>query len=193
MLTVGKSVGAFEGRNVGLDVVCDGAGLCGSVGASEVAGVGLKVGYSVTGASDGAEVGEAVVGLLVAPNSVGSILTVGKSVGAFDGRNVGLEVVWDGAGLRFSVVGASLGKEANGVGSRDFEGEFVGAADGCDLGNADGSEVGFKSDGFELTDGSALGCRLDSVGSLLPVTVGPGESVGLALVVTVGLDESVGS
>jgi hypothetical protein len=149
MLTVGKSVDAFEGQYVGLDIVCDGA-----------AGVGLKVGYSVTGAaavaSDAVEAGETV---------------------------------------RFSVVGGSLGKEADEVGPGDFEGE---------LGNADGSRAGFKSDGFELTDGSALGCRLGdvnatllgrvhSVVSMLPVAVGPGESVGLALCVTVRPGEPVGS
>jgi hypothetical protein len=44
-----------------------------------------------------------VVGPLVAPDSVGSILTVGKSVGVFEGRNVGLNVVCDGAGLGRSV------------------------------------------------------------------------------------------
>ena len=64
ILKVGKSVGAFEGQNVGLDVVCNGAGLGRSVGASDGTGVGLKVGLSVTGAavgaSDGAEVGETV-------------------------------------------------------------------------------------------------------------------------------------
>ncbi len=62
ILTVGKSKGAFEGRNVGLDVVCEGAGLGRSVGASDGAGVGLKVWLSVTGAAVpalyGAEVGE---------------------------------------------------------------------------------------------------------------------------------------
>jgi hypothetical protein len=84
-------------------------------------------------------------------------------------------------------------------------GEFAGAADGCELGNADGSKVGFKSDGLGLTDGSALGRRLgdadgtllerdESVGLLLPVAVlRLGKSVGLALFVTVGPGESVGS
>jgi hypothetical protein len=100
ILTVGKSVGALEGRNVGLDVVCEGTGLGRSVRASDGAGVGLKVGLSVTGGktvglvletkvgpSEAAVVGKlvgpfdgTVVGLSVAPNSVGSILTVGRFV-----------------------------------------------------------------------------------------------------------------
>jgi hypothetical protein len=63
------------------------------VGRSEAAIVGKLV-----GPFDGT-----VVGLLVAPNSVGSILTVGKSVGAFEGRNVGLDVVCEGTGLGRSV------------------------------------------------------------------------------------------
>jgi hypothetical protein len=150
------------------------------VGRSEASVVGILV-----GPVDGA--------VVVAPNAVGSILTVGKSVGAFEGRNVGLDVVCEGVGLGrsvrasdgaevglklgFSIVGASFGKESDGVGSGDFEGAFVGAADSCELGNIDGSAVGFKSDGLELTEGFALGCRLAdaSVGSLLTVTVGPGE------------------
>jgi hypothetical protein len=97
--------------------------------------------------------------------------------------------------LAFFVVGASLGKEPVGVGSGEFEGEFVVAADGFELGHADGSAVGFNSDGLELTEGFALGCRLGgaSVGSSLPMTVEPGESVDSALFVTVGPGESVGS
>ena len=81
----------------------------------------------------------------------------------------------------------------------------MGAAEGCRLGNADGLAVGLKSDGVELitdvstlvgimgdADGALLG-RGESLGSLLPVPVGPVESVGSAVFVTVAPVESVGS
>jgi hypothetical protein len=145
------------------------------VGSSEVAIVGKFVGLS-----DGT-----FVGLLVAPNSVGRILAVGKSVGAFVGRNVGFDVV--------SVVGASVGNEIDRVGSGDSVGDFVGrkvgddvmaAADGRELGAADGSKVGFKSDvgipdGCVLPDGSRVGLRSD--GSVLGKRTGGWEGTILAV------------
>ena len=64
ILTVGKLVGAFERRNVGLDVVCDGVGLGKSARASDDAGVGFT--GAALRASDGADVvekfGSSVVG-----------------------------------------------------------------------------------------------------------------------------------
>jgi hypothetical protein len=118
----------------------------------------------------------ALLGKIVGPFD-GTVvrLTVGKSVGAFEGRKVGLDVVWEGTGLSRSL-GAS-------------DGEGVGLKVGLSV---TGAAVGASDGGLELSEGFALGCRLGdaSVGSLLPVTVGPGESVGSALFVTVGPGES---
>jgi hypothetical protein len=180
---VGKSVGAFEGRNVGLDVVCEGDGLGRSVGASDGAGVGLKVGLSVTkgktvgivletkvGPSEAAVVGKLVgpfdgnvVGFLVVPDSLESILDVGKSVGASEGRNVGLDVICEGTGLDSSI------------------------------GASDSAGVGLKV-GLFVTDGKAVGFVLETkVGPSEAAVVGKlvGPFDGLPLVEIDGLAESI--
>jgi hypothetical protein len=109
-----------------------------------------------------------------------------------------------------SVVGASVGNKPDGVGSGDSEGDFVvrkvgddvmAAADGRELGAADGSKAGFKSDVgipdgcvFGVPDGTRVGLRSD--GSVMGEIIGGWEGamlvVGVADASNIGRGESFG-
>jgi hypothetical protein len=150
--TVGRSLEATVGISLARTV---GEALEAIVGRSETAEVGKLVGpFNAT-----------VVGLTVAPNSVGSILTVGKSVGAFEGRNVGLDVVRSVGALD----GAGVGLE---VGLSVTEGKTVGFVLETKVGPSEAAVVGKlvgPFDGLPLVEIDGLA---ESIRLLLSFTAG---------------------